>query len=1855
MKRIILLLVAFFFSAILANAQSGNMTNEETMQLVSKNNTAIGLSNDELKNVTVSSAYFDKSTGWNMVYLQQTFKSVPVYNQMLVLAFKNGAILSKAGVYNHSLEKFVNVQSTIPTINAEAAVVAALADRKLMATKPMLVVSAKENGQKIEFNNMGVSRENITAQLMWVPIDNEKNVKLAWQVYIIPTTTSDYWQVRIDASNSKFISVNNLTVYCNWGDNKHKQAYGEKHTHVAEVPNAAFDVNNIFSLTAEGTEKIESPSIVNAASYRVVSPPAESPQSAGGAHVLKTNPWLLAPGNATTLKWHTGAGGVDYDYTRGNNVWAYQDRIAPLNSGTVAKSTTSTTSLPTLTFDFTPNYTVDPLQSTPVPNVQFNTTNVFYWNNIIHDVLYQYGFDEVSGNFQDDNQGRGGTGNDHVNAEAQDGSGTNNANFSTPVDGNSGRMQMYLFNINGSVPNKDGDVDNGIVVHEFGHGLSNRLTGGPANSSCLNNAESMGEGWSDYYALMFTTNWATATLTDGFTIPRPLGLYALNNVNLFGSSPPNSGIRRFAYSTNLAVNPLVYAASIPTETHDLGEIWCATIWDMTWALINQTGIINPNIYDATGAGGNVVAMRLVTEGLKLQQCSPGFISGRNAILQADLNLYGGAYRCAIIAAFARRGMGTNASEGSTGSTSDQVADFTGGGPSISLTQNGITGVPEGQNIIYNNKVVAECAAVNNFTLRDTLPLNVTFVSATNGGTYNSANRVVSWPVSLAANATGNYGFTVNINTGSYFPPLILINETVPTTTIPAFWTTTSTTSNVWVAHNVRSKSAPNSFFTPNDGIISDQIISTSASFATGATPPTLSFWHWYNSEDTYDGAVVEISINGGSTWADVGASNFTLNGYNGTINPGYSNPLANRAAWTGNSNAFIQSKVNLAAYANQSNVKLRWRFGSDNVVAATGWNVDDISLQTIAVVNMRSSLFNAANFRVGISDTVTLILPPVFVNPSVTINQAVGQADPTTASPINFTAVFSEAVTGFTNTDVVLSGTAGATTVVVTGGPTTYNVAVSGMLVAGTVIANIPTAAANSTASSLPSLASTSTDNIVNYNVPGPCVLTCPANVVVNATTGICGAVVNFAVTSTGTCGIITSTPASGTVFPVGTTTVNTTTTSGSSCSFTVKVNDTEAPVITCPANINLCLSQVVTFALPTATDNCSATITQTAGLPSGSTYPLGTTINTFTATDPAGNSTTCSFNVVISLTVVGSATPISQTSCSNISFNPIVLSSNIGATTYAWTRNNTATVTGIAASGTGNIIGALTNTTNAPITVTFTIIPTAGCTGTAFTANVIVNPTATVSTIPNQVVCNATTTSATNFTTTATGGTVVYNWTNNTAGIGLPLSGSGNIASFIGINTGNAPITATITVTPSFTNAGATCAGTSNSFTITINPTPTATAITNQVLCNGTTTNVNFTSPSTGGTVVYNWTNNTPSIGLAASGTGNIPNFVATNSSNTIVTATITVSASYTNNSATCAGPTRTFTITVTPTPTVAAIANQALCNGFSTNAISYTGTVTSTTFNWTNNTTSIGLAASGSGNIPSFIGTNTTQASIVATITVTPTANGCAGLPITFTITVNPNTTATLAVFAGICKNAAAITLTGGSPIVTAGTTGIYFVDGVAQTSFNPANYSVGLHTIVYQYTNIYGCISNASQTILVYPIFTVEISVAPTALRPDMPSTVIATVSPVDNYTYVWKKNNSLLPSQSGDRVLVLATNAGNYSVAVTSPNGCTVNSANAFTNSAVVDRILFVYPNPSTGIFYVSFNNGDANLVGRTLNVYDNKGARIFSQAYSVLVPYGNMKVDISQHAKGQYQVELIDNNGKKLGTAAILKQ
>ena len=359
----------------------------------------------------------------------------------------------------------------------------------------------------------------------------------------------------------------------------------------------------------------------------------------------------MNPANPTAspFGWHdtNGAAGAEFTTTQGNNVQAYTDVDA--NNSPDANSSPSGGA--GLSFDFALNLAQAPSAYRPAA-----VTNLFYLNNFIHDVQYQYGFDEAGGNFQVNNYGRGGAGNDSVRAEAQDGAGVNNANFGTPPDGQRPRMQMFVWT--SPNPDRDGDLDAGIVFHEYGHGISNRLVGGPANVNCLTNRQQPGEGLSDWWTLAHT-----AEVGDTGADPRGMGTYSL------GQPTSGNGIRTQRYSTNPAVNTWTYASingmAVP---HGVGSVWAQAAWEVYWKLVDRHGF-DPNLFNGNGNAGNQRMMLYVVEGLKNTACSPTFTQVRDGIIQAAIDNHGGEDVCPMWEAFAAFGLGTNAvSSGSNGTT-----------------------------------------------------------------------------------------------------------------------------------------------------------------------------------------------------------------------------------------------------------------------------------------------------------------------------------------------------------------------------------------------------------------------------------------------------------------------------------------------------------------------------------------------------------------------------------------------------------------------------------------------------------------------------------------------------------------------------------------------------------------------------------------------------------------------------------------------------------------------------------------------------------------------------------------------------------------------------------------------------------------------------------------------------------------------------------------------------------------------------------------------------------------------------------------------------------------------------------
>ncbi|KAG8940109.1 hypothetical protein FRC04_005636 [Tulasnella sp. 424] len=298
--------------------------------------------------------------------------------------------------------------------------------------------------------------------------------------------------------------------------------------------------------------------------------------------------------DASPNEWHTDTQGL-HPETRGNNVFAY--------IGLKTDAMTSQQSSEDLVFDYEWNPDAEPVIP---PNPDVARTNAFYVVNKYHDVLYKYGFNEAAYNFQDDNYGKGGLGGDAIEMQVQSESGTDNANFATPPDGQAGHCNMYLWTETN--PMRDGDLENDIITHELTHGLTNRLTGGGSGTvGTQNEVHNIGEVWA---TILIEVYWALV---------------------------------RESY-----VRVSTLAALIRTVL---------TLPRSIYVLISgfSNDIANPEQEE-----GNIKFLHLLVDALSLQPCDPTFVTARDAIIQADECRYGGANTCTLWKAFAKRGLGFNA-------------------------------------------------------------------------------------------------------------------------------------------------------------------------------------------------------------------------------------------------------------------------------------------------------------------------------------------------------------------------------------------------------------------------------------------------------------------------------------------------------------------------------------------------------------------------------------------------------------------------------------------------------------------------------------------------------------------------------------------------------------------------------------------------------------------------------------------------------------------------------------------------------------------------------------------------------------------------------------------------------------------------------------------------------------------------------------------------------------------------------------------------------------------------------------------------------------------------------------------
>ncbi|RRO24397.1 T9SS-dependent M36 family metallopeptidase [Flavobacteriaceae bacterium 14752] len=769
MRNIVLIFTLLFVSVFQAQNFESVITN-----YFDQNSSNFKFNRSDLKDFTVTDQSYSKSMDLHNVYVQQTYQNTPVLNAMGSFAIKQNRIVN----FNHSfvvdLEQFI--ETTTASLSAEEAINSAIQSLGMDTPSNLTLKEGISNSEFI-FESEEISTENILVKLIYAKAPNGR-YRLAWDLSILTSDETHWWSMSIDANTGDVLRQNDWMLNCNFDDNHFNRKSNSRQ-------NNDFKKNTALSFVTDGSQ------------YRAYPLGIESPNH--GNRALLNQP---ADQTASPFGWHDtdGVAGAEFTITRGNNVLASEDRDGDNIPGYSPDGGVN------LNFDF-------PIDSTLPPsfNEDAAITNLFVWNNYTHDVWFNHGFDEDSGNFQQTNYSGQGTGNDFVVADAQDGAGLNNANFGTPPEGFNPRMQMFLWSppgppsdpltinspsdiagdyfgleagfgpgltpnpitadlvlieddnssstssdshdacdiitnasdlsgkivvirrgectfvekiekaqnngaiaviminnvfgnpitmggdgsninipsimislgdgspiitklqngdsVNATLVNNgpfevDGDFDNGIIAHEYGHGISNRLTGGPQQANCLFNDEQMGEGWSDWIGLMMTMQ-----INDTPEQPRGYGTFAISQPTT------GNGIRPARYTTDTSVNPATYDLtnnsniSIP---HGVGFVWATMLWDLTWELIDEYGF-DPDLMN--GSGGNNLAMQLIVDGMKLQSCNPGFIDGRDAILQADMLANNGANQCFIWKVFADRGLGFSADQGSSFARDDQIEAF----------------------------------------------------------------------------------------------------------------------------------------------------------------------------------------------------------------------------------------------------------------------------------------------------------------------------------------------------------------------------------------------------------------------------------------------------------------------------------------------------------------------------------------------------------------------------------------------------------------------------------------------------------------------------------------------------------------------------------------------------------------------------------------------------------------------------------------------------------------------------------------------------------------------------------------------------------------------------------------------------------------------------------------------------------------------------------------------------------------------------------------------------------------------------------------------------------------------------
>ncbi|KAI8812976.1 putative extracellular elastinolytic metallo proteinase precursor [Cladochytrium replicatum] len=581
-----------------------------------------------LKNNFLAGHRHTSDAGVTHIYIAQTVHGIPAANAVANINIgSSGSVISMYQSFVPIDRSTSGQRIGAPAIDPAKAVTAFARASGLPTTDVLTVTSS---GSGFIVSGASFTIEPIKAKESYY--QTETGLVRSWELSV---NMPDLWQnVFVDSATGTVVGV--ATWTSDW-----TESY-ENIAHKAEKRS----IEGLAAQQPSRTSGLEKRAVLPA-TYDVIPLGKTDPLDNGGKLTTVVSPWSLT---ASPDGWHVVNGAQTFE-TRGNNVIAQAN---PKNVGTSSLPGLPRPNSTTLTFKYTYDGTKEP---NTAQNEAVSTVNVFYCANSMHDLFYNYGFDEPSGNFQTYNYGKGGAGNDAVLANAQDGSGTDNANFATPADGSAGIMRMYVFTY--TTPKRDGGLATEVIAHEMTHGLSNRLTGGPANANCLQTSEAggMGEGWSDAFAL-FVTQHDDDTRNKSY----PTGAWVINNPN---------GIRSYPYNTDMKINPLTYESlKSSSEVHAVGTVWTTMLNEVLWNLIDISGrtLIDQLIASPNAGTGNADFIKILIQAMKLQPCNPTFLQAKQAILDAEKLLFNGKYSCAIHAGFAKRGLGAYA-------TSKKTNDF----------------------------------------------------------------------------------------------------------------------------------------------------------------------------------------------------------------------------------------------------------------------------------------------------------------------------------------------------------------------------------------------------------------------------------------------------------------------------------------------------------------------------------------------------------------------------------------------------------------------------------------------------------------------------------------------------------------------------------------------------------------------------------------------------------------------------------------------------------------------------------------------------------------------------------------------------------------------------------------------------------------------------------------------------------------------------------------------------------------------------------------------------------------------------------------------------------------------------